>query len=125
MTLLSKKLSKTADKYINAYHGAIKIKPTSVPVDTYIDFDVGKHDKEPEFKAGDHVSISKNKDVFAKKYTPNWSEMFVIENVKGATKSYFTLYSCMVIVCLIQFYVDLHFLRFHLENYFLVFLYFL
>lgn len=67
MTLLSKKLSKTADKYINAYHGAIKIKPTSVPVDTYIDFDVGKHDKEPEFKAGDHVSTSKKQRCFCEK----------------------------------------------------------
>ena len=98
MTALSKKAIKIADIYVNAYHGAIKIKPAGVQVNTYIDFDAGKHDKEPEFKAGDHVSVSKNKNVFAKKYTPNCSEVFVIKNVKGATKSYFTLYSCMVIV---------------------------
>ena len=45
MTALSKKAIKIADIYVNAYHGAIKIKPAGVQVNTYIDFDVGKHDK--------------------------------------------------------------------------------
>ena len=30
--------------------------------------------KDSEFKVGDHVTISKFKNVFAKGYTPNWSE---------------------------------------------------
>ena len=35
--------------------------------------------KEPKFKVGDHVRISKYKNIFAKGYTPNWSEeVFVV-----------------------------------------------
>ena len=29
--------------------------------------------KDPKFKVGDHVTISKYKSIFAKEYTPNWS----------------------------------------------------
>ena len=37
------------------------------------------------FKAGDHVRISKYKNTFAKEYTPNWSEeVFVNKKVKNA-----------------------------------------
>ena len=33
---------------------------------------------------GDHIRISKHKNVFAKGYFPNWSEeVFVIKNVKN------------------------------------------
>ena len=42
------------------------------------------NDKDPKFKVGDHVRISKYKNIFAKGYTPNWSEEdFVIEKVKN------------------------------------------
>ena len=30
--------------------------------------------KNPKFKVGDSVRISKYKNIFAKGYTPNWSE---------------------------------------------------
>ena len=30
--------------------------------------------KDPKFKIGDHVRISKYKNIFAKKYATNWSE---------------------------------------------------
>ena len=41
-------------------------------------------DKDSEFKIGDHVRISKYKNIFAKGYTPNWSEeVFVIKKVKN------------------------------------------
>ena len=40
--------------------------------------------KNPKFKVGDHVRISKCKNIFAKGYAPNWSEeIFVIKNVKN------------------------------------------
>ena len=40
--------------------------------------------KHPEFKVGDHVRISKYKNIFAKGYTPNWSEeVFVISKIKN------------------------------------------
>ena len=48
--------------------------------------DSGKevNDKDPKFKVGDHVRISKYKNIFAKGYTPNWSEeVFVIKKVKN------------------------------------------
>ena len=42
------------------------------------------NDKDPKFKVGDHVRISKHKNIFAKGYTPNWSEkLFVIKKVKN------------------------------------------
>ena len=31
-------------------------------------------DKDPKFKVGDHVKISKYKNIFPKGYTRNWSE---------------------------------------------------
>ena len=41
------------------------------------------NDKDPKFKAGDHVRISKYKNTFAKVYIPNWAEeVFVIKKVK-------------------------------------------
>ena len=40
--------------------------------------------KNPKFKVGDHVRISKYKNIFAKGYTPNWSEeVFVINKIKN------------------------------------------
>ena len=39
------------------------------------------NDKDPKFKVGDRVKISKYKNNFAKGYTPNWSEetFFIIK----------------------------------------------
>ena len=42
------------------------------------------NDKDPKFKVGDLVRISKYKNIFAKRYTPNWSEeVFLIKEVKN------------------------------------------
>ena len=44
------------------------------------------NDKDPKFKVVDHVRISKCKNIFAKGYTPNWSEeIFIIKKVKDTT----------------------------------------
>ena len=41
------------------------------------------HDKDLKFRVGDHVRISKYKNIFVKGYTPNWSEeVFVISKIK-------------------------------------------
>ena len=61
-------------EYNNTYHGTIKMKPTDIKDNTYIDFKKEVNDKDPKFKVGDHVKISKYKNIFAKGYTPNWSE---------------------------------------------------
>ena len=40
--------------------------------------------KNPKFKVGDYVRISKYKNIFTKGYTPNWSEeVFVINTIKS------------------------------------------
>ena len=36
--------------------------------------------KDPKFKIGDHVGISKYKNIFSKGYLPNWSEEILIIN---------------------------------------------
>ena len=60
------------------------MKPVDVKDNTYIDFKKEVNDKDPKFKVGDHVRISKYKNIFSKGYTPNWSEeIFVIEEVKN------------------------------------------
>ena len=50
------------------------MKPIDVKNNTYINTDKEVNDKDPKFKVGDHVRISKYKNIFAKSYTPNWSE---------------------------------------------------
>ena len=66
------------------YHRTIKMKPVDVKDDTYTDFKKEINDKDPKFKAGDHVRIPKYKNIFAKGYTPNWSEeIFMIKKVKN------------------------------------------
>ena len=61
------------------------MKPVEVKNNTYINFDNEVNDKDPRFQVGDHVRISKYKNIFAKGYTPNWSEeIFVISKVKNA-----------------------------------------
>ena len=60
------------------------MKPVDVKNNTYIDFKNDVNDKEPKFKIGDHVRISKYKNIFAKGYMPNWSEeIFVISKIKN------------------------------------------
>ena len=56
------------------------MKPIDVKNNTYINIDKEINDKDPKFKVGNHVKISKYKNIFAKGYTPNWSEeVFVIK----------------------------------------------
>ena len=55
------KLDDTVDDYNNTYHRPIKIKLVDVKDNTYIDFKKEVNDKDPKFKVGDHVRISKYK----------------------------------------------------------------
>ena len=61
-------------EYNNTYHATIKMKSVDVKDKTYVDFRKGVHDKDPKFRAGDHATTSKYKNIFAKGHTPNWSE---------------------------------------------------
>ena len=79
------KLDDIVNEYNNTYHRTIKMEPVDVKDNTYID-SIKSHsnDKDPKFKVGDHVRISRYKDVFTKGYTPNWSEeVFIIKKVKN------------------------------------------
>ena len=89
MTSISKnvyidKLDDIVKEYNNTHHRTIKMKPIDVKDNTYIDFKKGINNKDPKFKVGDHVKISKYRNIFAKGYMPNWSEeIFAIKKIKN------------------------------------------
>ena len=57
------KLDDIVDKYNNTYHTTIKMKPINVKDNTYINTDKETNNKDPKFKFGDHVRISKYKNI--------------------------------------------------------------
>ena len=72
------------DGYNNTYHRTIKMKPTDVKSDSFAEYNEESNEKDPKFKVGDYVGISKYKNIFAKGYSPNWSEeVFVISKIKN------------------------------------------
>ena len=64
------------NEHNNTYHRTIKMKPVVVKNNTYNESNKDVNDKDPKFKGGDHVRISKYKFIFAKGYAPNWSISF-------------------------------------------------
>ena len=89
MTAISKSvyfdvLNDIVNKYNNAVHRTIKIKPIDVTDDSYAEYNEDSNKKNPKFKFDDYVRILKYKNIFAKGYTPNQSEeVFVINNIKN------------------------------------------
>ena len=76
MTSVSKnvyidKLDGIVNEYRNTLHTTIKRKPIDIKENTYINTDKVTNDKNPKFKVGDSIRISKYKNIFAKGYTPN------------------------------------------------------
>ena len=60
------------------------MKPIDVKDDSFAEYNEDSNEKDPKFKVGDHVKISKFKNVFAKGYTSNWSEeIFIIKKIKN------------------------------------------
>ena len=47
------------DKYNNTYHRTIKMKPIDVKYDSYAEYNIDCNDKDPKFKKGNNVRISK------------------------------------------------------------------
>ena len=71
MTSVSKivyidKLDDIVHEYNNTYHRKIKIKLVDVKDNTYVDSRKKLDDKDPKFKVGDHVIISKYKNILLK-----------------------------------------------------------
>ena len=89
MTAISKNvyfdvLNDIVDEYKNTYHRTIKMKPIDVKSDSFAEYNEESNEKESKFKAGDHVRISKYKNIFAKEYAPKWSEeIFVVKKIKN------------------------------------------
>ena len=78
------KLGDIVNEYNNTYHRTIKMNQTDINDNTSFDSNKEVNVKNAKFKVGDHVRISKYKNIFAKGYTPNWSEeVFVIKKVKN------------------------------------------
>ena len=89
MTAISKSvyydvLDDIVDEYNNTYHSTIKMKPIDVKNDSFAEYNEESNEKGPKFKVGDHVRISKYKNIFAKGYAPNWrKEIFVVKKIKN------------------------------------------
>ena len=76
-------LDNTVQKYNNTYHSSIEMKPIDVENDFFAEYNEESNEKDPKFKIGDHVRISKYKSTFAKGYTPNWSEeIFIVKKIQ-------------------------------------------
>ena len=72
------------NEYKNTFHRTIKMKPIEIKGNTYIDFTKEVNDKDFIFRVGDHIRISKYRNIFAKRYTTNLSvEISVFKKVKN------------------------------------------
>ena len=70
MTAISKNvyfdvLDDIVNKYNNTVHRTIKMKPIDVTDDYYAEYNEDSNKKNPKFKIGDHLRISKYKNIFA------------------------------------------------------------
>ena len=89
MTAVSKSvyfdvLNDIVDKYNITYHRINKIKPVDVKSHFCPEYSVDSTDKDPKFKIGDLVRISKYKNIFTKGYAPNYSgEVFVLSKIEN------------------------------------------
>ena len=74
-------LDDIVDKYNNSFHSSIKMKPKDIIFVEYIE---EANKKDLKFTVGDHVRISKYKNIFAQGYTPKISEeVFVVNKVQN------------------------------------------
>ena len=76
-------LDNIVNKYNNTVHRTKKMKPIDVTSDSYAEYYEDSNEKNPKFKVGDRVRISKYKNIFAKGYIQIWSEeVFVVSKIK-------------------------------------------
>ena len=68
------------------------MKPIDITDDSFAEYSEEFNKKDPKFKAGYHVRISRYKNIFAKGYVPNWSEeLFVINKIKNTVPWTYTI----------------------------------
>ena len=65
-------LDDIVNKYNNTVNRTIKMKPADGTSDSYPKYNEDSNKKGPKFTIGDHVRISKYKNIFAKGSTQNW-----------------------------------------------------
>ena len=88
MTAVSKnvyidKLDNTVNECNKKYDTTIRMRPIDVKDNTYINI----NNKDTKFEIGDHVTISKCKNIFAKGYTANWpEEVFIIKRIRNIAR---------------------------------------
>ena len=86
------KLDDLVGEYNNTYHRTIRMKSVDVKDNTYIGFKKEVNDKDSKFKVGDHVRISKFKNIFPKGCTPNWfEEVFIVSQINNAVPSTYVI----------------------------------
>ena len=89
MTAVSKNvyfdvLDDVVNKCNNTVHRTIKMKSIDVASNSYAACSEDSNEKEPTFRVGDRVRVSKYKNIFAKGYTQNCSEeVFVVSKIKN------------------------------------------
>ena len=82
-------LDDIVNKYTNTVHKTIKMKPIDVTDDSLAEYNEKGNKKGPKFKVGDHVRISKYKNIFAKGY---WSkEVFIVNKIKNTVPWTYTI----------------------------------
>ena len=97
MTIISKNvyidvLNDIVNKYNNTIHKTIKMKPIAATNDSYVEYNEYSNKRNPKFKVGDRVRISKYKNIFAKGYVPNWSEeVFIVNEIKNTVPWTYTI----------------------------------
>ena len=75
------------NKSNNTVYRIIKMKPIGVKSGSYAEHDEDSNVTKPKFKVGDHVRISKYKNIFAREYSQNWSEeVFVVSKFKDKVR---------------------------------------
>ena len=67
------------------------MRPTDVTSDFYAEYN-DSNVTQPKFKVGDHVRISKYKNIFSKGYTQNWpEEVFLISKIKDTVRQTYVI----------------------------------
>ena len=97
-------LNDIVNKYNSPVHKTIKMKPTDVTDDSYAEYNENFNKKDPKFKVGDNVRISKYKNIFAKGYTPNWSEeVFVVSKIKNTVPWTYVVSDFVMLFVMLKF----------------------
>ena len=77
------KLDNIVNKCNSTCHSTIQIKLDNVKLNIYLDFNKENNKEDSKFEVGDHVRILKFNNIFAKGYTSNWSQGFVVKKVQN------------------------------------------